>query len=421
MVILGGGFGGLYAAKALAKSDFSVTLVDKRNFHLFQPLLYQVATGGLSPGDIASPLRAIFRRKNNVAVLLAHARDIDPEKRLVLLRDGEVEFDTLIISTGVTHHYFGHPEWGDIAPGLKTVEDALDIRRRVLGAFEEAELEHDPVKRKAWLRFVIVGGGPTGVELAGALGELSNHTLAGEYRSFQSEDAEIILLEGGPRILSSYAPELSERAIKALNSLGVTVRTNTLSTGLQDGRLLLKHGGNVETMDAKTVLWAAGVKATEMGHVLAERLGAKLDDVGRVVVSPQLTISGHENIFVIGDLAAFQQDGHPLPGVAPVAMQQAAYVARVLRARKANRVFTHAFRYRDKGSLAVIGRNRAVAQFRKFKVSGFPAWAVWALVHIAYLIGFKNKLLVIIQWAWSYITLNRGALLIQGGEEPEHG
>lgn len=414
VVIIGGGFGGLYAAKVLGRAPVTVTVVDKRNFHLFQPLLYQVATGGLSPGDIASPLRAVLNRNKNTWVLTAEVMDVDPAQRRVILRDGELTYDTLIVATGVSHYYFGHDEWADTAPGLKTVEDALDIRRRIFWAFEAAERESDPERRRAWMTFVLVGGGPTGVELAGALGELAHSTLKHDFRNINPADVKILLLEGTDRILPAYPPELSARAEADLIRLGVTVRTNTLVTDIRNNAVTMCRGDAVEHVSARTVLWAAGVNASPMGQRLAQRTGAPLDRAGRVIVEPDLTLPGHPDIFVIGDLASFShQDGKPLPGVAPVAMQQGRYVATLITARL-NGDTLPPFRYHDKGSLAVIGRNAAVADFGFLRLGGFIAWLIWIFVHIAYLIEFDNKVLVLFQWAWNYFTRKRGARLITG-------
>jgi len=428
VVIVGGGFGGLYAAQALKRVPVEVTLIDKRNFHLFQPLLYQVATGGLSPGDIASPLRAVLSRQKNTSVLNAEVVDIDPAQGKVILRDGELSYDTLIVATGSSHHYFGNDEWSRLAPGLKTVEDALDIRRRILLAFEAAEREVDPEKRLAWMTFAVVGGGPTGVEMAGAIAELAHSTLENEFRSIDPAQARILLLESVERILPLYPPDLSAQAEASLARLGVTVRTRCLVTDIQDDMVTVSIDDQVEHIPAQTVLWAAGMKASDMGQVLAQRAGVALDHAGRVIVEPDLSIAGHPSIFVIGDLAYFAHQGaKPLPGVAPVAMQQGRYVADLIQTQitrhsstsraggaTGRNVSPSAFRYRDKGSLAVIGRNAAVAELGSVKFAGFPAWLAWLFVHIAYLIEFDNKLLVLIQWAWNYFTRKRGARLITG-------
>jgi NADH dehydrogenase len=428
VVIVGGGFGGLYAAKALKRVPVKVTVIDKRNFHLFQPLLYQVATGGLSPGDIASPLRAVLSRQRNTLVLKGEVVDIDPAQAKVILQDGELNYDTLIVATGSSHHYFGHDEWSQVAPGLKTVEDALDIRRRVLLAFEAAEREPGPERRQALMTFVIVGGGPTGVELAGAIAELAHSTLKDDFRNINLAETQILLLEGTVRILPAYPPELSAEAEASLTRLGVTVRTECLVTDIENNEVTLSSSDQVKQIQAHTVLWAAGMKASGMGQVLADRTGAEVDRAGRVMVEPDLSIADHPNIFVIGDLAHFaHQGGVPLPGVAPVATQQGRYVADLIQTRVTQNPSSSrqvrapgkdesapAFHYRDKGSLAVIGRNAAVAELGRLKFAGFLAWLVWVFVHIGYLIEFDNKLLVLIQWAWNYFTRERGARLITG-------
>lgn len=414
VVIIGGGFGGLYAAKALKRRPLKITLIDKRNFHLFQPLLYQVATGELSPGDITSPLRAILNRQKNAFVLQAEAVDVDPVRQMVILRDGELSYHTLIVATGVSHHYFGHDDWVDAAPGLKTVEDALEIRRRILLAFEAAEREPDPTKRRAWLTFVIVGGGPTGVELAGALGELANSTLKDDFRNIDPAEANILLLEGTDRILPAYSPDLSAKAEAALIDLGVKVRTRTLVADIKSGAVTIRCDDATDIIHAQTVLWAAGMKVSSFGQVLADRTAASVDRAGRIVVEPDLTIPNYPQIFVIGDLAHFaHQGGKPLPGVAPVAMQQGQYVANLIETRR-NEDTPVPFHYRDKGSLAVIGRQAGVADFGRLKFAGFLAWLAWLFVHIWYLIEFDNKLLVLFQWAWNYFTRRRGARLITG-------
>lgn len=414
VVIVGGGFGGLYAAKALKRAPVKVTLIDKRNFHLFQPLLYQVATGTLSPADISSPLRAVLNQNKNTKVQMGAVIDIDPDLRKVILSNEELTYDTLIVATGVSHHYFGNDQWAETAPGLKTVEDALEMRRRIFLAFEAAEKETDPEKRRAWLTFVVVGGGPTGVELAGALSELAYSTLKSDFRNIDTAEAQILLLEGMDRLLPPYPPELSAKAETSLERLGVTVRTRTLVTNIENNVVTLRDGEQIEQIPAQTILWAAGVKASAMGKVLAKRTGAELDRTGRVVVEPDLSVPGHPNIFVVGDLANFpHQDGKPLPGVAPVAMQQGKYVANLIKVRLANKSLP-AFRYFDYGSLAVIGRNSAVVNFRQLRLTGLLAWLIWVFVHIYYLIEFDNKLVVMIQWGWNYFTRKRGARLITG-------
>lgn len=413
VVIIGGGFGGLYTAQALKRAPVNVTVVDKRNFHLFQPLLYQVATGSLPPGEVASPLRSILHGQKNTQVLLAEAYDLDPARRKLILNDGEIDYDTLIVSTGSENHYFGHDEWHQVAPGLKTVEDATRMRHKILFAFEAAEREHDPLKRSAWLTFVVVGAGPTGVELAGALGEIANDTLKNEFRSIKPEEARILLLDGSPRILPAYAPELSKAAERHLIALGVRSRTGVRVTGIDDNGVTLHSERGDEYIPAKTVLWAAGVTATSFGRVIADRTGAKLDKQGRVLVEPDLSVPGHPEILIIGDLAHVEQDGQPLPGVAPVAMQEGRYAAKLVQARL-NGQNLPPFRYFDKGSLAVIGRAAAVAQFGKVKLHGLIAWLVWLFVHLMYIVEFQNRVLVFIQWGFEYLTFNRGSRLITG-------
>lgn len=416
VAIIGGGFGGLYAAKSLGRAPVSVTLIDRRNFHLFQPLLYQVATGALSPGEIASPLRHVLRKHRNTQVLLGEVKDIDVENRRVLLREGDVPYDDLIVATGATHHYFGHDEWVHTAPGLKTVEDATTIRARILSAYEHAERERDPEKQRAWLNFVIVGGGPTGVELAGALGEIANDTLRHDFRHIDPSRSQILLIEGADRVLPLFPADLSHKAEKQLMALGVRTRTNARVTDVHEGGVTVEAGGREESIVARTVLWAAGVRASSLGKVLAERAGAKLDKAGRVLVQPDLSIPGHPEIYVIGDLATLSQDGKPLPGVAPVAMQQGRYVADEIRKKARGEASTRPFRYFDKGNLATIGRNKAVAQFGKLHIAGFPAWFVWVFVHLMYLVEFENRLLVLVEWVYNYITRNRGARLITSGQ-----
>lgn len=417
VVIVGGGFGGLYAAKALGNAPVNVTLIDKRNFHLFQPLLYQVATGTLSPADISSPLRSVVSSNKNTKVLLGEVKDVEPTQRKVITSSGEeLSYDTLIVATGVSHFYFGNDHWETVAPGLKTVEDALQMRRRIFMAFESAEKETDPEKRRAWLTFVIVGAGPTGVELAGAIAEIAFNTLKKDFRNIDTSEAKILLLEGLDRVLPPYAPDLSAKAEASLTKLGVTVQTKTLVTNIADNIVTTKQGDQVEHIPSRTILWAAGVKASPMGKIVADRTGAQLDRAGRVVVEPDLSVSGHSNIFVIGDLANFShQTGKPLPGVAPVAMQQGEYVAEMVK-QQLTSSSRPAFSYVDRGSLAVIGRNAAVVDLGFIKFSGFFAWLFWVFIHIYFLIEFDNKLVVFIQWAWNYVTRKRGARLITGDE-----
>ncbi len=417
VVIIGGGFGGLHAAQSLGTTpNVKVTLIDKRNFHLFQPLLYQVATGGLSPSDISSPLRSILNQHENIKVLMGEVRDVDPHQQKIFLNKGEITYDTLIVATGVSHHYFGNEQWATTAPGLKTVEDALEMRRRIFMAFEAAEKETDAEKRLGWLTFVIVGGGPTGVELAGAIAELAYSTLKKDFRNIDTAEAKIVLVEGMDRVLPPYPAELSAKAEASLVKLGVKVQTKALVTDIANNVVTIKQGDNIEHLEARTVLWAAGVKASAMGKVLAEHTGVELDRVGRVMVESDLSIKGYPQIFVLGDLANFTKpDGKPLAGVAPVATQEGKYVANLISKRLVGESLP-AFVYNDAGSLSVIGRNSAVADFGKVKMSGFFAWLIWIFVHIYYLIDFDNKLVVLIQWTWSYFTRKRGARLITGDE-----
>ena len=417
VVIVGGGFGGLYAAKALGKAAVKVTLIDKRNFHLFQPLLYQVATGGLSAGDISSPLRAILRRQKNVQVLMGEVTGIQAEAQKVVLKSGEtVGYDSLIVATGSSHHYFGKDEWSAIAPGMKTIEDALEVRRRIFLAFEAAEKETDPVRREALLTFFIVGAGPTGVELSGAIAELAYETLREDFRSINPGETKVVLLEGLDRVLPPYSTDLSAAAKKSLEKLGVEVRTQTLVTNIEGDTVTLKSGDSEEKVQAFTVLWAAGIKASPMGKAIADQTGAELDRIGRVIVEPDLSVPGHPNLFIAGDLAHYAHDHDgPVPGTASTAMQQGEYLAASIQSRIAHKSVS-AFKYKDQGSLAVIGRNAAVADLGFAKFSGFPAWIVWIFVHIYYLIEFDNKLLVMLQWGWHYFTSHRGARLITGDD-----
>jgi len=402
-VIVGGGFGGLTAAQALAGSSVQITLLDRRNHHVFQPLLYQVATAGLSATNIAAPLRRILRGQENATVLLGEVLRVEPAQRKVVMADGEAPYDYLILASGATHSYFGHHEWALHAPGLKTLEDAFDILRRLLLAFERAEKEPDPARRRRLLTFVVVGGGPTGVELAGTLVEIARHTLKREFRRIDPAEARVILLEGLDRILPVYPPELSVKARQQLERLGAQVRTSAQVTEVDADGVSL----GAERIDAATVLWAAGVTASPLG----KSLGTPLDRAGRVQVERDLTVPGHPEIFVIGDLAALEQDGRPVPGVAPAAMQMGRHAAaNVLRAARGEPL--RAFRYLDKGSLAFIGRKAAVAFVGRFKLSGFVAWAAWLGIHIFFLIGFRNRLVVMMEWATAYFTHQRNARLI---------
>jgi NADH dehydrogenase len=406
VVIVGGGFGGLYAAKALRRAPVRITMLDRRNYHLFQPLLYQVATAALNPSDIAYPIRSVVAHQKNTTVLLGEATAIDVQKKIVKLVDGEVAYDYLIVATGATHSYFNHPEWEPHAPGLKGVEDALEIRRRVLLAFEAAEREVDPERQKAWLTFVIVGAGPTGAELAGALSEIARHTMIRDFRRIKPASARVIVIEGKERVLPTYSPDLSKKAEEQLRRLGVEVITNAIVTRIDDHNVFIGD----KPIPTRTVLWAAGVQASP----LARTLGVPLDRAGRVLVNDDLTLPGHPEVFVIGDLAAMRM---PLPGVAQVAMQGGVHAARSIEGDLAGKP-RQPFHYNDKGSLATIGRAAGVADLGRVHLSGFPAWFIWLTVHIFFLIGFRNRLLVLLQWAWAYLTYQRGARLITGEVEP---
>jgi NADH:ubiquinone reductase (H+-translocating) len=407
VVIIGAGFGGLTAAKSLKRAPVRITVVDRTNHHLFQPLLYQVAMAGLSPAEIAAPIRSVLRKQQNAFVLLAEAAGVDLARQVVKLRDDQREeelgYDYLVLSTGGRTTYFGHDDWEKFAPGLKDLDDAVDIRRRVLLAFEAAEKEGG--HQSELLTFVVVGGGPTGVELAGALAELARFVLDRDFRTINPRSAEILLLEGGPRILPGFAPDLSRSAERQLTELGVKVRTNAQVTNIDEKGVYL--GG--ETIKAATVIWSAGVRAT----ALTRSLGVELDRAGRVSVGPDLTIPGHPNAFAIGDMTIFHQDGKPLPGVSPVAMQMGRLVARNIQNSIAGRPYQH-FRYFDKGNMATIGRKAAIAEIGKLHMSGFIAWLAWLGVHIFFLIGFRNRFAVLFNWAWSYFTYQRGARLITG-------
>jgi NADH:quinone reductase (non-electrogenic) len=411
VVILGGGFAGLYAARGLRRAPVKVTLIDRRNHHLFQPMLYQVATAALNPSDIAAPIRSVLRNQANAEVLLAAVSGVDPARRRVALTDGsELAYDYLIVATGAHHSYFGHKEWEPLAPGLKSLEDAVEIRQRVLLAFERAEREPDPVRRHAFLTFVIVGGGPTGVEMAGAVAELRRYALRRDFRRIDPGEATVLLLEGGQRLLPSYPPSLSDQAKRDLRRLGVEVRTETMVTDIRPGSVVAAGW----TIPTQTVIWAAGNVASSV----LKSLGTPLDHAGRAIVEPDCTIPGHAEVFVLGDAANFDhQEGGPLPGVSPVAIQMGQYAATVIAGDLAGEP-RRAFQYWDKGQLAVIGRGRAVADIWKLHFGGLLAWMVWTFVHIFFLIGFRNRILVMIQWAWSYLTYGRGARLITG-ETPQ--
>jgi NADH dehydrogenase len=406
IVIVGAGFGGLNAARMLARERVQITIVDRKNHHTFQPLLYQVATAGLSPGEIAAPIRGIFKGDTNVTVLLEEAISFDLDHRILQTSEQQIHYDYLIVAAGATHAYFGHDDWEPFAPGLKTVEDALEIRRRVLLSFELAERQAVALQSNEPLNFVVIGAGPTGVELAGTLAEISRHVLAHEFRSIDPSRARIWLLEGGPRVLPAYPEDLSRSAEAQLRHLGVEVRTNAMVTEVEAGAV---HVGETR-MIAPVILWCAGVAASPLGKTL----GVPVDRAGRVEVQPDLSIAGHPEVFVIGDLATLKdEDGKPLPGVAPVAIQEGQYIAKLISGELAGKPRRN-FKYWDKGSLATIGRAAAIAQFGKIHISGFLAWLSWLFVHIFFLIGFQNRILVFIQWAWSYVTYERGARLITG-------
>ncbi len=406
VVAIGAGFAGLAAIRGLKRAPVDITVIDRSNHHLFQPLLYQVATAALNPSDIAAPIRRILRDQANAEVLLGEVSGIDVEARAVVMADGRVPYDFLILATGATHSYFGRDDWEEFAPGLKSLQDALEIRRRVLSAFEVAEREADEAEKRKWLTFVVVGAGPTGTELAGTLVEVARYTLARDFRRIDPAAARVVLLEGTDRVLPAYVEPLSESARKQLEKLGVEVRTGTRVTGIDDDGVTVGDG---ERIEAKTVVWGAGVAASP----LARSLGVPLDRAGRVIVRPDLTVPGHPEIFVIGDLARIDSDGKPVPGVAPAAMQMGGFVADELRRRLKGQP-GRPFRYRDKGMLATIGRGAAVADLGGWKVSGYPAWLLWLFIHIFFLIGFRNRVLVMIQWAWAYFTYDRGARLITG-------
>jgi NADH dehydrogenase len=406
VIVVGGGFGGLWATRALAGDDVRITLIDRRNHHLFQPLLYQVATAGLSSPDIAAPLRHILRRQRNVEVRLGEVTGIDAPARTVTLADGDVlGYDYLLLASGATHAYFGHDEWSGDAPGLKTLDDALAIRRRLLIAFERAEACDDPDERAAWLNFAIVGGGPTGVEMAGTLAEIARHTLKREFRRIDPSQARVRLIEAGPRVLASFPESLSEKARKQLQRLGVEVVTGTPVSAIDARGYTLGDA----FVPARTVLWAAGVAASGLGALL----DAQRDRAGRVLVAPDLSVPGHPEVFVAGDLASVQHDGKPVPGVAPAAKQMGSHVARAIRARIAGQQAA-AFRYRDFGNLATIGRMAAVVDLHGLKLSGLPAWWFWLAAHVFFLIGFRNRLIVLINWAWAYWSYQRHARIILG-------
>ncbi len=412
IVIIGGGFAGLQAARHISKQDVDVTLIDKRNYHLFQPLLYQVATGGLSPGDIAAPLRGILKSRHNVRIVLDEVIDFKPENQEVCGLKKNYHYDYLVVAVGVQYNYFGHQDWQTTAPSLKTVEDALLMRSRILNAFELAEMENDEQKRQALMTFAIIGAGPTGVELAGAISELARTTLTLNFRAIKPSDSKILLIEAGPRILNAYPEKLSQKAARSLEKLGAEIHINETVTAMDSESLTVKRGESLIKIPCKNVLWAAGVSSLPIAGKLAHRYGAACDKQGRLKVTPHLCIPNHDRVLVVGDMAlVLDAAGQALPGIAPAAMQQGRYAARLIKDSLHNRS-SEPFRYIDKGSLAVIGRNAAVADLGRLKVSGFPAWVLWVVIHIAYLVEFDNKLMVLFQWAWNYVTRKRGARMI---------
>jgi NADH:ubiquinone reductase (H+-translocating) len=429
VVIVGGGFGGLQAAVHLKRADIGLTLIDRRNFHLFQPLLYQVATGALSPGEIASPLRGVLKRQRNTTVMLADVTDIDVERHRIRCESvagrhpSDVTYDTLIVAAGAGHAYFGHDEWEPLAPGLKTLEDALELRRRILSAFEAAEIEPDPELQREYLTFVVVGGGPTGVELAGQIAEIARDTVKRDFRKIDPRTARIVLVEGADRVLLAFPERLSEKGKEQLEKLGVTVRLDRLVTGVDEaGVTLAIPGGGTERLESQTIVWAAGVAASPLAATLARATGADLDRAGRVTVLPDLTLPGHPEIMVLGDMTRVS-DGEggliPLPGVAPAAMQMGRYAAKVVKARLKGQEPPGPFRYRDKGNLATIGRMKAVGIIKGVQLTGLFAWLGWLTIHLFYLTGLQNRVLVFIRWTISFITRGRGARLITGEAPPE--
>lgn len=415
VVIVGGGFGGLNAAKALGKAGCRVTLLDKRNFQLFQPLLYQVATGSLTTGDIAIPQRVVLRPYPNVQCLTSTAYDIEPASRTLVHEFGELHYDTLIVATGVKHHYFGREDWREFAPGLKTVEHAIEIRRKIFGAFELAEVEDDPALRAALMTFVVAGGGPTGVELAGAIGELAHKTMVSDFRSIDPRQARVLLAEGGPEILPAFAPKLRGAARRHLEQLGVTVMTDTRVEHVAADHVLVRTGEQAQVIATRTVLWAAGVTASLFGKILAEKAGVALDRSGRVQVQADCSLAGHPEIFVIGDLARLTDaSGRDVPGLAPAAIQQGRYVARLLRARLHGKPSPKPFRYTDMGTMAVIGMNKAVGDLKVVKLTGMLGWFMWAFVHILALIDGAQRVRVFVLWTWKYFTRRIGDRLVTG-------
>ncbi len=417
IVVIGGGFGGLNAVKTLQEHDVDITLVDKRNYHLFWPLLYQTAMAGLSPADIAAPLRSIFKRRENVRVLMAEATDIDPDEQRVRFASGEeVGYDSLIVAAGFRYHYFGNDAWERVALDLQGLDKALAIRRRILAAYERAEQESDPALTAALLTFVIVGAGPTGVELAGSIAEMARHTLKGDFRRIDPAQTKVLLIEAADRVLPAFDPDLSVKAQRSLEKIGVTVLTGAMVQDIAADHVRVARDGATERIATHTVMWAAGVKASPLGELLHRRTTAPIDRGGRVQVAPDLSVPGYPNLYVIGDMAHVEQAGQPLPGLAPVAMQQGKHAAAQIL-RRIGGEETQAFRYVDRGVMATIGRAAAVADIRGLRLSGFTAWLLWLFVHLMYLVGFRSRLFVFLQWAWSYATFGRSVRLIVGKDE----
>lgn len=417
VVIVGGGFGGLETAKQLRAADVRVTLVDRHNYHLFQPLLYQVATGGLSPANIATPLRAILRKQSNCQVLLAEVTDFDVANNRLLLADGELNYDTLVLAAGATHSYFGNDQWAEFAPGLKSIGDATYIRRRIYLAFEAAERESNPEARKALMTFVVVGGGPTGVELAGALSEIAEHTLARDFRNIRPQDARIMIVEGAPHVLGHYPEELCQRAADKIREFNIEVHTHTKVTEITANHVRMTSDGCETIVPTATVLWGAGVQANPLGKRLAAGCGLETDRAGHIAVDRFLNVTGHKNIFAIGDIATCLDDqGKPLPGLAAVAMQQGDHVAKTITSRLISSVDPTPFRYKNRGTMATIGRAAAVVQIGKRQFCGFFAWLLWLFVHLMLIVQFQNRVLILFQWAWNYATFNRSARLITGDD-----
>jgi NADH dehydrogenase len=416
VIIVGGGFGGLCAAQTLKSAPVDVTLIDRHNYHLFQPLLYQVATGSLSPGEIAAPLRNVLSRQKNTRVLLGEVRDIDPLSKNVLLADGaSFEYDWLIVAAGSQSAYYGHEDWREWAPSLKSVEEAVNVRHKILYAFEVAERIDDPVQRRAWLTFVIVGAGPTGVELAGAIAEIARQTLKNDFRSIDPKEAQIILMDGAPRVLPTFPEDLAQKAARALAKLGVEVRTGVMVKDIDKEGLNIQTHDGMKRLEARSVIWAGGVSVPVLGKTVASRTKAETDRSGRIKVGPQLAIANYPDIYVVGDLAlVLDPNGTPLPGVAQVAMQQGTYAAKAIMRTVEGKPKQKGFKYFDKGSLAVIGRWSAVADAFGVHLSGLPAWLVWAFIHLTYIVQFQSRILVFIQWAIQDLTFSRGSRLITG-------